>query len=51
MGTPCAGQVRAIPAPSSFSKAERDNMEENFGLEKPIGSKEISNEKIPVLDW
>ena len=44
MGTPCAGQVRAIPAPSSFSKADRDNMDENLGLENPIGSKEISNE-------
>ena len=41
MGTPCAGQVRAIPAPCFFSKADNDNMEENFGLENPIGSKEI----------
>ena len=39
MGIPWAGQVRAMPSPCFFSKADRDNMDENFGLDRPIGSK------------
>ena len=46
MGIPWAGQVRAIPSPCFFSKADRDNMDENFGLDRPIGSKKES--ELPI---
>ena len=31
--------MRAMPSPCFFSKADKDNMDENFGLDSPIGSK------------
>ena len=47
MGIPWAGQVRAMPSPCFFSKADRDNMDENFGLDSPIGSKKrVGNTKL-----
>ena len=46
IGIPWAGQVRAMPSPCFFSKADRDNMDENFGLDRPIGSKKRS--EIPI---
>ena len=39
IGVPCAGHVRAMPSSCLFSKADRDKMDENFGLENPIGSR------------
>ena len=45
-GIPCAGQVRAMPDPSSFLNANESKIEENFGLENPIGSKQNFTEKI-----
>ena len=38
-----------MPAPSFISKADRDKMDENFGLEKPIGSKEHKLNNIMIL--
>ena len=40
IGIPCAGQVIATPDPSCFLNADESRIEENFGLENPIGSKE-----------
>ena len=51
IGIPCAGHVRAMPAPSFISKADRDKMDENFGFEKPIGSKETRIERYTNISW
>lgn len=45
IGTPCAGHVRATPVPNFFLKADKSTIEENLGLENPMGSNQI-NEKL-----
>ena len=42
IGIPCAGQVRATPEPNFFLKADKSTLEENFGFENPMGSKQIN---------